>query len=96
MRVASGEVAPGDLAVYVDEARAGAEEDRAGAGGPVAFYVAETAPNRFLTLSLWTDWDAIMRATGADIEHPIQTRRPDRIVSFQVTHFEVLPDSGPR
>jgi hypothetical protein len=50
-------------------------------------------PSRFVTVSAWTGWAAIEQATGGNIHQPLATRNAERLVAFDVGHYEILPDS---
>jgi hypothetical protein len=91
LRVYRGEVRPGELAAYVDEARDGTLADADTNGGLVALYLGAEPPVRFITVSAWTDWDAIARATGGNNKQPVATRNAARIAAGSVTHYEILP-----
>ena len=45
-----------------------------------------------MTFSVWPDWTAIEHATGSDIQRPITTRQPERIIEWSVEFYERLPD----
>lgn len=92
IRLAKGAIGSGDLAAYIDDVDRGAAADRARGVGPLALYVAAEAAGRFTTLSTWLDWAAIEAATGADVRRPVATQRGDRLLEFEATHFEVVPD----
>lgn len=94
LRLSRGRVRRGELARYVDSARLGTREDDATEHGPIALYLADREPDRFVTLSVWDGWPAIEAATGSDVRHPIATRQSDQIVEFEATHFEILPGVG--
>jgi quinol monooxygenase YgiN len=92
VRAFAGQVRPGTLGAYVDAARAGTLIDDAAGRGPCALYLARLAfdPDRFMTISTWSDWAAIEAATGGDIRRPVATRHPERLVAWEATHFESL------
>lgn len=92
VRAFAGQVRPGSLAAYIDAARAGTLVDDAAGRGPCALYLARLAsdPDRFMTISTWSDWAAIEAATGGDIRRPVATRHPERLVAWEATHFESL------
>jgi len=91
MRVVSGITRAGQLDGYLDEARAGTLADRAIGEGPLALYVAVDPPDRFVTLSLWGGWSHVEAATGADHEHVDRTRHAERLATWAVDHYEVIP-----
>ena len=93
LRLFRGQVKPGELAVYIDEARAGTLADVEAEQGPAALYLAADPPDRFLTLSLWPDWAAIERATGGDVRRPMSTKDSARIVDMDIVHYEVVSDT---
>lgn len=92
VRALRGWVRPGQLAAYVEDARRGMQEDVEAGRGPVAFYLAtpDSRTDEFLTVSAWSDWGAIERATGGNIQQPLVTRHPERIVAFDVVHYEAI------
>jgi hypothetical protein len=91
IRVLRGSARPGQLARYIEEARAGLSQDVAAGHGPIAFYLGlGPLPASFVALSVWTSWEAIELATGGDIRQPMATRRPELIASFEATHFEAI------
>jgi hypothetical protein len=91
LRVYRGEVHPGELDAYVEEARDGTLADAAANEGLVALYLGAEPPTRFITVSAWTDWDAIARATGGNIRQPVATRNAARIAEGDAAHYEILP-----
>ena len=92
LRVFDGMVRHGELDQYVLEAERGMREDAAVNPGLVAFYLGLDGPDRFVTVSAWSGWDAIERATGGDVRQPFATRYSDRLIEFTVRHYEILPD----
>lgn len=96
VRAFTGQVRPGTLATYVDAARAGTLVDDAAGRGPCALYLGSlpSDPDRFVTISTWSDWAAIEAATGGDIRRPVATRHPDRLVAWEAIHFEALDIPG--
>ena len=91
LRLVHGRVRAGDQATYVAEAQAGTAADLAAGGGPCGLYLATDADDGFYTLSLWPSWDALLSATGGDDQRPIATRHAERLVAWEVEHFEALP-----
>jgi hypothetical protein len=97
LRIYRGRVRSGELDAYVEEARAGTIEDDAAGHGPLALYLAIAVPDRFVTLSAWTEWDRIQEATGGNVHNPVATRFPDRLLEGEVRHYEILrPAEAPR
>jgi hypothetical protein len=94
LRIFRGEVQEGQLDLYVGEARDGALADAEANDGLVALYLGIERPSRFLTVSAWTNWGAIEKATGGDVRHPIATRNPRRIATEAVEHYEILPNTA--
>lgn len=92
VRALRGRIRPGEMADYVAEARTGTLADVATGGGPLSLYLATRDPtsDEFLTVSTWTDWSAIEKATGGDIHRPLATRHPERIVDFDVEFYEAI------
>jgi hypothetical protein len=95
LRVFRGQIRPGELELYVEDARRGASADGATSHGPSAFFLSALPPARFVSLSLWSDWSEIELSTGGNIRHPIATHHAERIVSGQAAHYEILPSGGP-
>jgi len=92
LRVLRGTVKPGELDLYVEDARAGTLADAAADRGPNALYLAPLPPDRFVTVSLWRSWAAVETATGGDVHRPIVTGHPRRMVDMEVVHYEVVDD----
>lgn len=92
IRVVRGRVRPGELDAYVEDARAGTLQDAASQQGPLALYLAPLPPDRFLTLSVWSEWSAIEVSTGAGTRAPSATRHTERLVEVDATHYESVPD----
>jgi hypothetical protein len=91
LRVYRGQVRPGELEAYVEEAHDGTLADGRTNEGLVALYLGTQPPARFITVSAWTDWEAIERATGGNIRQPVATRNAARIAMGSVAHYEILP-----
>jgi hypothetical protein len=91
MRLVHGRVREGELDAYVEAARAGTLRDAATQQGPLALYLAALPPDRFVTLSIWTDWASIEASTGAGTRAPGATRHAERIAEVDVAHYEVVP-----
>jgi hypothetical protein len=94
LRVYRGEVHPGELDAYVEEARNGTLADALANDGLVALYLGTEPPARFITVSAWTDWDSIARATGGNIRQPMATRNIARIAHGSAAHYEILPSTS--
>jgi hypothetical protein len=94
IRVYRGEVRPGELDEYVQDVRSGALADVEANEGLVALYLGAQAPARFITVSAWTGWSAVERATGGNVRHPIATRHAHRLVAGEVDHYEMLPNTA--
>jgi hypothetical protein len=92
LRLVRGQVRPGELEGYRDEVRLGTVADADAGHGPIALYMATEAPDRFVSLSAWSDWSALETATGGDTDHPIATRHAERILRWDAVHYEVLPN----
>ena len=92
LRVFRGQVRPGELDRYVDEAEAGTRADAAAGRGPIALFLGTESSvlDRFVTVSTWPNWTTVEAATGGDVGRPIATRHPERLVAADVTHFEVI------
>lgn len=91
LRTFHGCVRPGELEAYAREAESGAVADVAAGHGPVAFFLAASAPDRFVTVSAWTDWRSIEAATGGDIRNPFATKFSSRLLEWTVDHYELVP-----
>ena len=91
VRVVRGLVRSGQLDAYVEDARAGTLRDAATQQGPLALYLAPLPPDRFLTLSVWSEWSAIEVSTGAGTRAPSATRHAERLLEVDATHYESLP-----
>lgn len=91
LRLVRGRVRPGELEAYVEDARAGTLRDAATQRGPLALYLAALVPDRFVTLSVWTDWASIEASTGAGTHAPGATRHAERLIESEAAHYEVVP-----
>jgi heme-degrading monooxygenase HmoA len=96
LRVFRGQVRDGELDQYVEEARNGTLADAAGPHGPLGLYLGPQPPDRFVTVSVWTDWESIEAATHGNIRRPIATSNAARLVGGTATHFEVVPGAAHR
>lgn len=96
LRVFRGQVRAGEVDDYVAEVEAGTREDVAAGRGPVALFLGTetSSPDRFVTVSTWPDWATVEAATGGDVRRPIATRHVERLVAWDVTHFEVIEIQG--
>jgi hypothetical protein len=94
LRVFSGETRPGLLGEYIDQARAGTYADAMAAHGPTALYLGIDAPDRFVTVSLWTEWDRIATATGGNVRNPVAARHHQLLAGGTAVHFEILPNTA--
>jgi hypothetical protein len=94
LRIFRGRTRLGDLESYVEEVRAGTLADAATNEGLVALYLGVEQPSRFVTVSAWTGWPAIELATGGDVRKPVSTKNSSLITAFEVSHFEVLPNTA--
>ena len=90
LRILRGNVRPGELRAYVDDVRDGVAEDTAVGTAPTRIYLAETGPDSFLTVSAWCTWDDVERATGGDVHRPLVTRKPERLVDWDVAYYEIV------
>jgi hypothetical protein len=94
LRLVRGQVRPGELTTYRDQARLGTIADSEGGHGPLALYLALEEPDRFVTLSVWSSWSALEVATGGDVGRPIATRHEERLLAWEAAHYEILPNMG--
>jgi hypothetical protein len=92
VRVYRGEVRKGQLDAYIQDVRTGALADADTNEGLVGLYLGAQPPSRFITVSAWTGWPAIERATGGNVRHPIATRHAHRLVAGEVDHYEAVAD----
>lgn len=96
LRVFHGATRRGELADYVDEARAGMTEDSRINDGLVSFVLGHDGVDRFVTASTWTGWSAIESATGGNTRRPFATRNTRRLADFRIVHLELLPEAPVR
>ena len=91
MRALHGRIRPGERDAYIEEARIGTLADDAAGRGPIALHLA-TGPgdDDFVTVSIWEKWSHIEAATGGDVERPIATQHPERIIDWDASHFELI------
>jgi hypothetical protein len=91
MRTLRGRVRRGERDAYVEEARIGTLADVDARRGPLALYLGiGPEADDFLTVSVWNDWSAIEAATGGDIQRPVATRHPERIMDWDASHYEII------
>lgn len=90
LRILRGIVKPGEVADYVDDVRVGLHLDSSRPDGPVSLYLAYAGGDGFLTVSAWRTWADIELATGGDVHRPRATRQPERLVGWDVSHFEIV------
>jgi hypothetical protein len=96
LRVFRGRVKAGELDAYVGEAARGMAADSEVNDGLMAFVLGTDPPEMFLTVSAWTGWAAIEAATGGNTRQPFATRNAERLASFSVAHYEILPETPDR
>ena len=91
LRVFRGRTHADALDTYVKETRArsqvsGAENRRAR-----AVFMATRRPDEVVAISIWPDWDTVSEATGGNLQTPIATRHPERLRSWEASHYEIIP-----
>lgn len=91
LRIARGRLTGISLAGYARDVRDGARRDRDRGRGPEALVLAAAGMDRFVTISTWSDWDALAAATGASLARPVRTREQHVIEGFTADHLELLP-----
>jgi hypothetical protein len=79
---------------YLADVRSGTTEDVDAGSGPLELYLGVDPPARFVTVSVWTDWDVIAAATGGNLRVPVATRHANRLVGGTASHYEVVPDAA--
>lgn len=90
LRIARGRLTGVDLATYARDVEAGASRDLERGRGPSALILTADGPDRFMTLSTWSDWDVLAAATGASVERPVRTREQHAIEGFTAVHMELV------
>jgi hypothetical protein len=90
LRILRGRVKPGELDAYVEDVRHGTAHDADSPNGPTSLYLGVDADGSFATVSAWRDWHHIELATGGDIHRPRATRRPERLLDWDVDHYEIV------
>jgi hypothetical protein len=90
LRIYEGRTRRGELDAYVAEARDGVLLDGENPDGPVSVTMSIDAPDRFVTVSTWTDWRCIERCTGGDRDRPLVTRNAARLVGGGPRHYELF------
>ncbi len=93
LRTLRGRVGHIGLGDYLADVEVGTFADITAGIGPTALYVAEMAPDRFITLSAWRDWPDIERATGGNVHQPRTTRHLEHLVEWDVAHYEIVQSS---
>jgi hypothetical protein len=94
LRLVNGQVRREGLDRYVEEARAGTLADADQGRGPMALYLAPRSAERFVTLSVWSDWASLQEATGGELDRPIATRHAKLLDAWQAEHYEAIPGLG--
>jgi hypothetical protein len=90
LRVVDGEARRGELAQYIEEVRCGTLADVEREAGPHELYAGAGEGDRFVTLSAWSHWSELQRATGATRDEPIATRHRERLTRWQASHYELV------
>jgi hypothetical protein len=93
MRVFRGQSKEGRSAEYLDAVRDGTLADVAAGRGPVALFLGMIDDHRFVTASIWPDWERIQAATGGNIRQPIATRHRDLLIEGDAEHYEIVPNT---
>lgn len=91
LRIFRGQARPGELDMYVEEARDGTYADVAARHGPAALFLGLAQPDGFITASVWPSWESIEAATGGNLRTPIATRHAARLLHGTATHYEIVP-----
>lgn len=91
LRVARGGLEAAALTEFIDAVHVGIEADRRAGYGPAWIALAMPSDREFVTVSCWSDWSRIERATGSTIDRPIHTKGIEGFRDFTVEHFELLP-----
>ncbi|MBI2775741.1 MAG: hypothetical protein HYX57_00535 [Chloroflexi bacterium] len=92
LRLVTGTLRPGHLDDYAHAVITGTELDTDAGHGPLAIYLATRAPDEFLTLSAWRDWDTLQQATGSGTRQPMATRHAELLLDWSVAHYEAIPN----
>lgn len=90
LRVARGHLSGISLVDYARDVRKGARRDLLRGRGPEALILAAAGADRFVTISTWSDWEALAAATGASLDQPVRTREQHIIEGFTADHLELL------
>lgn len=92
LRIFRGTVRQTEIDPYLLEAETGMRADAVTEKGLTAFYLGTNRPDEFVTVSAWTGWAAIERATGGNICRPFVTRNSKRLVGYEVSHLEIVAE----
>jgi hypothetical protein len=90
LRILRGTVRTGEFGAYADDVRDGVRLDAERPNGPASLYLAPAGADDFITLSAWRRWSDIELATGGDVHRPRATRHPERLIDWDVSHFEIV------
>jgi hypothetical protein len=96
LRVFRGVVREGEFDAYIHDLRHGTLADVAATHGPHALYVGTGRSSKFVTVSIWAEWEQVEAATGGDIRNPVATQHAHRLASWTASHFEILPGVAKR
>ncbi len=91
LRVFRGRTHADALDIYVEEARARSEVKGAENRRARAVFMATLPPDEVMAISIWPDWDTVSDATGGNLQTPIATRHPERLRSWEASHYEIVP-----
>ena len=90
LRVLRGHVRRGEMDLYEQDMRDGTDVDAAGSTAHRSSDMAEVGPEELISLSTWRRWQDIEYATGGDIFQPRATQHRDRLIEWDVRHFEII------
>jgi hypothetical protein len=90
LRSLRGRTRPGELPTYAADVRRGVGHDAQLGHAPMALYLADRGDDRFVTISAWREWADIEWATGGDVRRPAATRQSERLLEWDVEHYEIV------
>ncbi len=89
LRCFEGRTRPGERDAFIKEERSATQAKVKAGSGPLALYVGVGGDDTFLRLSTWPSWSDVEAATGGKLEDPIWSLHPERVVSWELSHYEI-------
>ncbi len=90
LRCFEGRTRAGERDEFIQEERLATQAKVRAGSGPLTLYVGVGGDDdSFLRLSTWASWTDVEAATGGRIEDPIWSLHPERVLSWELSHYEI-------